>query len=183
MPRGGCSAAYVVPGEGGARRHTGTPYDTATCIKYTEEEGSDFSHGNDTDVLADTYVALVTTRFLVLQRVHDERVSSFKGHPTVRARVLAVNGALCLGLLLCGCGLSFPVRVIIFYLFRCLAVQWMGLWFSLWPPPPLRHGMTLHWVFRWSSPLAWPWSDLKTYTCLMHLSMITLIFAQPKQCL
>lgn len=110
-----------MPGEGGARRHTGTPYDTATRIKYTEEEWSDLSHSNDAGVLADTYVALVTTRFLVLQCVHDERVSSFKGHSTVRAGVLAVNGALCLRL--CGCGLSLPVRVIIFYLFRCLAVQ------------------------------------------------------------
>lgn len=74
-------------------------------------------------MLIDTYVTLITSRFLVLQRVHDERVSSIERHATVRARVLSADSALCLGLLLFGCGLRVHVCTIIFDLFHCHAVQ------------------------------------------------------------
>lgn len=110
------------------KQRTGTLYDTATHIihkKFKKRVVTDFSTTLILKqvVLIDTYITLITTRFLVLQRVHDKRVSSIEGHATVRARVFSVDSALCLGLLLFGCGLRVHVCTIVFDLFHCHAVQ------------------------------------------------------------
>lgn len=121
-------------------------------------------------MLVDAYVALVTARFLVLERVHDEGVSPFEGHAAVRTRVLAGDGALRTGLL-CGCSLRFQIT---FDLFRCLNVYRGSLWVSLWGSPRLRLSCTrtLDWMLRRSSPLAWSWSSLKPHSCLMYYSTV-----------
>lgn len=64
--------------------------------------------------LVATYVTLVTTRLLVLQRVHDEGVSSIEGHATVGAGVFSADSGLRLGLLLYGCGLRVHVCAVVF---------------------------------------------------------------------
>lgn len=74
-------------------------------------------------MLTDTYVTLITTRFLVLQCVHDEGVSSIEGHATVGARVLSVDSALCWALLFFGCGLRVHLSAVVLDLFHCHAVQ------------------------------------------------------------
>lgn len=123
-------------------------------------------------VLIDTHITFIAARFLVLQRVHDERISPIKGHAAVRARVFSVDSALCVGLLFLGCGLRVHVCIIIFHFFHRHAVQGVSLCFGLWNRPCLSRSdiRTLHWMLRWSPPLTLPWANLK-YMFLFNVSI------------